>query len=522
MTFQAPYSRIDGIGTSEGDAFGGGVVSGRADRRGGAEARSAPFERSVLFVFGVLAVTLGVLMAVPIAVEAAAGGGDLDAFLWSAGLSVLLGTGLALANRQDVVGLNVRQTFLLTTIAWLGLSLLAAAPFMMADIELSLTDAWFESVSGLTTTGSTVLVGLDTLSHGVLIWRALLQWVGGLGIVVMGVAVLPFLRVGGMQLFRTESSDRSEKLFGRVGKIAGAMLTVYVGLSAACAALYWAGGMTAFEAAVHAMTTLSTGGYSTSDASMAHFANPFVHWTATAFMLAGGLPLVPFARALGGDFRSLAANSQIRAMTLFLVALTLAVAAWLWARNDVPVADALRVSAFNIVSVVTTTGYANDDYGTWGPLAIGVFFLLIFVGGCTGSTGGGIKIFRFQIIGRTICGHFRTLASPHAVVVQKYEGRSLDDDVVRSVMIFTALFVASVLALGLFLAALGLDFMTSFSGAATAVANVGPGLGDTIGPSGNFAGLPDAAKWALAIGMLLGRLEFFTLLVVLTPRFWRG
>lgn len=488
----------------------------------GAVSRTGAFESPVLFILGVLAVAIGVLMAVPAAADFAAGGSDTDTFLWSGALSTVLGMALALTNRQDTIILNVRQTFLLTTLAWLGLSLLAAVPFMLSDLDLSLADAWFESVSGLTTTGSTVLAGLDTMSPGILMWRALLQWIGGLGIIVMGVAILPFLRVGGMQLFRAESSDRSEKLFGRVNEIAGAMLTVYVGLSLLCAALYWMGGMTGFEAIAHTMTTLSTGGYSTSDQSLGHFSNPLIHWTATVFMLAGGLPFVPIAHALTGGFRPLAANSQIRAILGFLGAVILVTAVWLWIGHDVRLADALRLAAFNIVSVVTTTGYANDDYGLWGPFAIGLFFVLIFVGGCTGSTGGGIKIFRFQVIGRIIAGHFRTLVSPHAVLVTKYEGQTLGEDIVRSVMIFTATFLATVIVLGLVLAVLGLDFLTAFSGAATAVANVGPGLGDIIGPAGNFAGLPDAAKWALSFGMLLGRLEFFTVLVVLTPHFWRG
>ncbi|WP_316976593.1 TrkH family potassium uptake protein [Shumkonia mesophila] len=481
-----------------------------------------PFECAVLFIFGALAVILGLLMVVPAVVEIAADGKDLHAFLWSAALCIFVGMALVLTNRQESIVLNIRQTFLLTALAWFGLSFLAAIPFMFGHLELSLADAYFETVSGLTTTGSTVLAGLDTMPPGILLWRGLLQWIGGLGIIVMGVAVLPFLRVGGMQLFRTESSDRSEKLFGRVDQIAAAMLYVYGGLSVLCATLYWVGGMTVFEAAIHAMTTLSTGGYSTSDQSLAHFPSPVVHWTAVVFMLAGGLPVVPLAHALAGGFRALIGNSQVRAILGFLAVVIATMALWLWVRNDIPLADALRFAAFNVVSVVTTTGYANADYGQWGPLAVGLFFVLIFVGGCTGSTGGGIKIFRFQVIGRIIGGHFRTLVTPHAVSVTLYEGRLLDDGVIRSVMIFTATFIATVTALGLILVALGLDFMTGFSGAATAVANVGPGLGEIIGPAGNFASLPDSAKWALAVGMLLGRLEFFTVLVVLTPRFWRG
>jgi len=522
MSFQDSYSRARAVGRAANGPASTASVRVSSLRPEEARSRDEPFECAVLFIFGALAVILGVLMVVPAVVEIAADGEDYFAFLWSAALSIFFGMALVLTNRQESIVLNIRQTFLLTTLTWFGLSFLAGIPFMFGHLKLSLADAWFETVSGLTTTGSTVLTGLDSMSPGILLWRALLQWIGGLGIIVMGVAVLPFLRVGGMQLFRTESSDRSEKLFGRVNQIAAAMLYIYGGLSVLCATLYWTGGMTVFEAVVHAMTTLSTGGYSTSDQSIAHFPNPAVHWTATVFMLAGGLPFVPLAHALGGGLQSLLANSQIRAIMGFLAIVIATMTLWLWLRNDVPAADALRLVAFNVVSIATTTGYAVGDYGQWGPFAVGVFFLLLFVGGCTGSTGGGIKIFRFQVMGRIIAGHFRSLVTPHAVSVIKYDGRLLDDGVIRSVMIFTVTFVATVTALALILVALGLDFMTSFSGAATAVANVGPGLGEIIGPAGTFASLPDAAKWVLSLGMLLGRLEFFTVLVVLTPRFWRG
>jgi trk system potassium uptake protein TrkH len=412
--------------------------------------------------------------------------------------------------------------FLLTSLSWIAISAFSALPLMFSQLQLSYTDAFFESISGITTTGSTVLVGLDTMPRDILLWRALLQWLGGIGIIVMAIAILPFIRVGGMRLFQTESSDRSEKPFARAASTAKAIGTVYLALSMICAFAYWLAGMSLFDAITHAMTTLSTGGYSTYDSSLAHFPQPVIHWIAIVFMILGGLPFVQYVRLLKGDHRSLWYDRQVRTFLLFLTIVTLVVALDLYGSSTMRPEYALRVAALNITSVVTTTGYASADYTTWGHFAVVSFFFLTFVGACSGSTSGGIKIFRFQVAYLLLRNQLYKLIHPYVVMPLRYNDRAVTNEIVYSLVGFSFFFAVSVALLTLALALVGLDLVTSLSGAATALANVGPGLGDIIGPAGNFATLPDSAKWLLCFGMLLGRLEIMTVLVLFVPAFWRG
>lgn len=476
----------------------------------------------VLFVLGLLLSVLGTAMILPGIVDLWAGDTDWAGFLIGACVIVLVGLLLCLTHQGEEISLNRQQAFILTVAAWVGIAAAAAVPFVFSRLQLTYTDAFFEAISGLTTTGATVIVGLDTAPPGLLLWRSLLQWLGGVGIILMAIALLPFLRVGGMQLFKMESSDTHGKVVARVNQLGLGIVVVYTGLTGLCALGYVIGGMTLFEAVNHAMTTVSTGGYSTSDGSMGHFHSLWMLWNGTAFMIAGSLPFTLWIQALRGNPLGLLGNVQVRTFLLFLALVTVVLSGWLDWDGHMPFAAALSHVAFNVVSVVTTTGYASQDYTGWGVLAVAAFFALTFVGGCTGSTAGGIKIFRFQIAWRVYVAHLHRLISPNAVEVKRYGDRRLTDDVAGSVLLFFFVFIGTVGTLTLFLAALGLDWVTAVSGAATAVANVGPGLGPIIGPAGNFAGLPDAAKWALAMGMLLGRLEFFTVLVLLMPRFWRG
>lgn len=478
--------------------------------------------RPVFLIVGLLLMALAAAMALPALVDAAWGNPDWHVFVISAAVTGGVGGTLVLACRGIRLELGLRQAFVLTTASWATLAAFAALPFVFSHLAASYTDAFFESMSGLTTTGSTILTGLDTMPPGILLWRALLQWVGGIGIIVMGMAVLPFLRVGGMQLFRTESSDRSEKILPRPGQIAAAIGLVYVVLTVLCAAGYAAFGMTGFEAVAHAFTTVATGGYSTSDGSIGHFASPGIEWTAVLFMLGGSLPFVLYVRTLQGRYGAMWRDAQVRTLLAFLAVAVAAATAYLWASGRAGPEDALRLAAFNVVSVVTTTGYASADYAQWGGFAVVGFLVLMFVGGCTGSTAGAIKAFRFVVVLALLRRQVRRLWQPHAVVPLTYQRREVPDEVVASVVAFFTLYSAALVALTLCLGALGLDIVTSLSGAATALGNVGPGLGAQIGPAGTFAALPDAAKWLLSGGMLLGRLELFTVLVLLVPAFWRA
>jgi trk system potassium uptake protein len=464
-------------------------------------------------------------MLLPAAADGLAGNPDWRAFLLGSPITFACGAGLVYATRCRLTGgLTVRQAFLLTPLAWTTLVLFGALPLYISDyaqLKDSFTNAFFESMSGLTTTGATVIVGLDTAPPGILLWRALLQWLGGIGIIGVAIAILPALGVGGMQLFRTESSDRSEKVMPRAREIATAIVLIYVGLTVLCGVAFWLVAMTPFEALAHALTTVSTAGFSTSDSSMGKWNSPALHWLATLFMLSGAIPFVLYVRLFQGQ-RDALRNSQVWVLLGFLALVITGLATWLVITGRYGAADALRFAAFNVVSVVTTTGYATTDYSLWGNVAVGVFFGLMFVGGCTGSTSGGMKIFRFEVMVRMLRSHFLRLLYPRGVFARVYAGRPLPDDVVASVVVFFSLYFTCYSALTIALMAFDLDFLTSASAAVASLSNVGPGLGPIIGPAGNFSTLPDASKWLLSFGMLLGRLELFSVLILFFPQFWRG
>ncbi|MGE0181771.1 MAG: TrkH family potassium uptake protein [Parvularculaceae bacterium] len=427
---------------------------------------------------------------------------------------------IALSPSSGSFELTRRQGFLLTALAWTILPAFGALPLLGS--ELSAADAYFEAVSAMTTTGSTVMTGLDREAPSILLWRSLMQAIGGVGVIVLGIIMMPFLRVGGMQLFHTESSDRSEKIVAKAFDLAAWIFGVFVALTMACAAVYHILGMHWFDAINHALTTVSTGGFSTHDASFAYFDDASLMWAATIFMLAGALPFVAFIRFARGKYRAFFTDIQMRGFLTFLAAAILLVALTRFVRSEIPFLQSLTTSAFNIVSVVTTTGYASEDYQLWGPFAVGVFFILTFVGGCSGSTAGGVKIYRFQILGRLAAAHLSRIVSPSRVHPVLYHDRKVEDEVAFSILSFLVILLFSLIVSTFLLAWLGVDLLTALTGSATALANVGPGLGDVIGPAGNFATLPAAAKWILSFMMILGRLEFFTVLVLLTPAFWRA
>lgn len=480
-----------------------------------------PKTKPVLFVTGVLLCSLAALMLLPAGADLVVANPDWRTFVLASSFTGFVGVSLTLASRGDQpLQLDLRQVFLLTSVSWVSLAAFAALPFNHMTVQLDYADAFFEAISGLTTTGSTVLVGLDTMPPGILLWRSLLQWLGGVGIIVMAILVLPFLRVGGMQLFRAESSERSAKVVARPAQLVAYIVLIYVALTAICAIAYRAAGMTSFDAINHAMTTLSTGGYSTHDVSFSAFQNPATHWIGTVFMLSGALPFVAYIRTLQRWREPIWRDRQVRALVGFLMVLSLAAATWYSVSSDVGFAEALKLTAFNVTSIVTTTGYASADYQTWGALVTGIFFFLTFVGGCTGSTSGAVKVFRYQVLLIVARSYLLNLLRPSSVIVSRYQGRALPDDIAPSVLAFIFVYLASVVVLTLGLAAFQLDFLTSLSGAATALGNVGPGLGPIIGPAGNFSSLPDGAKWLLSAGMLLGRLELFTVLVLFQREFW--
>lgn len=478
--------------------------------------------RPAFFVTGLFLIGLALFMWVPLIYMRVLNEDGWWEFLLSSVMTLVAGAGLAYLFRQrESFALVPRQVFVLTTLTWLSVSVFAALPMLFIH-HINYTDAFFETMSGLTTTGSTVLVGLDQASRGLLLWRSLLHWIGGIGFIAMGVMILPFLRVGGMRLFHAESSDRSEKVLPRFESVAKAIVFCYLLLTIANVLAYYLVGMTWFDAINHAMATVSTGGFSTHDASMGYFKSQSVLWVAVIFMILASLPFTLYVQAMRGSLAALWTDRQVRGFLgiVLFFGLLLALVNVLQHQRDPMMA--LSASFFNVVSVITTTGFASEDYSLWGELAVMVFFYLTFVGGCSGSTAGGLKIFRLQVAYTLLRRQLDRLVHPHAVFTERYNNREIGEDIIRSLISFSFFFALTIGLLALALSAVGLDFMTSMTGAITAVCNVGPGLGTVIGPVGNFSTLPDAAKWLLSAGMLLGRLEIMTVLVLITPGFWRG
>ncbi|MBD2857666.1 TrkH family potassium uptake protein [Spongiibacter sp. KMU-158] len=426
----------------------------------------------------------------------------------------------AISFRHRISMLTPRQMFLITSSVWILISFAGAIPLFLIS-HISFTDAVFESVSGLTTTGSTVLTGLDAMPHDLLVWRSMLQWIGGLGVIGMAVAILPFLKVGGMRLFQTESSDWSDKALPRARSTVSLIIYFYLALTILCSLAYMFDGMDAFHAINHAMTTISTGGFSTSDNSFAQFADLPSHWIAIVFMMLGSLPFVLYIQSFMHRRMVFLHDQQVRGFLYCVLVFSVGMSIYLW-REGVDLPHAITLSTFNLVSVITTTGYASGDYSLWGPLAVVIFFFATFVGGCSGSTAGGVKIFRFQILAMLMRENTRRALHPRAVIQRRYNNQVVDDAVVLSTASFIFIMILTLAVITLLLASSGLDLVTAFTAASTSLMNVGPGLGDIIGPAGNFASLTDSSKWILCLGMLLGRLEFVTLLILFSPDYWRA
>ncbi len=469
--------------------------------------------RPILFVNGAV---LAIISLPLLLIEMLNTGAELP-FVKAFAFILFVGMGLMLASRGSSISFTHKQTFILTASIWVSLVVAAALPFWMHG--MTLTDSVFEATSGITTTGATVLVGLDEMPNSILMWRAFLQWLGGIGIVVTAIAMLPFLGIGGMQLFRTESSEASEKELPSAAKLASTTLWVYVALTILCALAYNFEGMTVFDAIAHSLTTVATGGFSTHDASIGYFNNPVIYWTCILFMFLGSIPFLWYIKAVR---KQQFASEQLRIYVIALIIIIGTLATWLVLSKEKEWSEAILHATFSVISVVTTSGFAISDYSAWGGFSAMLFFFLIFAGGCTGSTSGGIKTMRFIVSAKMIRQIIRRQIYPNGVFAEKYEGKKINDDVFGGVASFVFVFVASFIIFAFLLMPFGLDFETAISASAAAIANVGPGIGEVIGPAGNYQSLQAPVKWILSFEMILGRLEVFTLLIFLTPRFWRN
>ncbi|MEM8871555.1 MAG: TrkH family potassium uptake protein [Pseudomonadota bacterium] len=477
--------------------------------------------RPVGYVIGLLVSALSVSMLLPLLADVIDGRGDLSTFGISATITALSGAALVLGCADPTQKeLTLQQTFLLTTSTWVVLPIFGALPFWIGAPNVTYTDAFFEAMSGFTTTGSTVFSELQSLPAGTLLWRGLMQWFGGVGIIVVAMAFLPTLRVGGMQIFKSEAFDTMGKILPRAAEIAGSISTIYVTLTAVCALGYAWAGMTFFDALVHAMTTVATGGMANNDASFGAYQGA-PEYVAVIFMLLASLPFVRYIQLLAGSARPLWRDSQVRWFFILTIVVVAVLTLWQFVQFDRAAEPAFREALFNAVSIVSGTGYSSTDYQLWGGFAVAVFFLIGLVGGCAGSTCCSVKIFRYQLLFSAIRLQVQRIHSPRGVFTLRYDGRTVEDDVINSVMAFFVLFFLSLAAVAITLALFGLQPITAISGAVAALANIGPGLGPEIGPSGNYAGLPDQAKWLLAMTMLVGRLELMSVFVLFTFAFWR-
>ena len=477
--------------------------------------------KTVFFLIGVLLIVLGLSMLAPYSMQVIYNENS-HSFISSSFVTIFIGILCILANLEKDLKLNLRQTFLFSTLAWVTVAIFGSLPFVLSSQMFSFSDAFFESMSGITTTGATIISDLDNSPKSILLWRAIMQWLGGIGIVVMAITILPLLRVGGMQLFKMEGPDSTEKILPRTIEVAAIIISTYVILTLLCGFFYWLFGMSIFDSVSHAMTTIATGGFSTHNDSIGFFKSSNIEIVASLFIILGSIPFISYLKFSQGNRKIFFQDVQIKGLIYLLIIATIIMFLYLLFINyEGNLFEKIRISSFNVISILSGTGYVTDDFGLWGKFSLIFFLFLMFIGGCAGSTACGIKIFRLQMLLIFLKNQVKKLIYPNSIIITKYNNQKISDDFIRSVIIFIFSFLFIFLIIAMLLSVSGLDFVTSISGAASSISNVGPGLGEIIGPDGNYQSLPDLSKWILAIGMLLGRLELFAVLVLFFPSFWR-
>ncbi len=465
--------------------------------------------KTVFFMIGVLLVVLGIFMLAPYVMQLIYNENN-HGFISSAFVTIFIGILFILANLEKEFKLNLRQTFLFSTLAWLMVAIFGSLPFLLSPEKFTFSEAFFESMSGITTTGATIITNLDNSPKSILLWRAIMQWLGGIGIVVMAITILPLLKVGGMQLFKMEGPDTTEKILPRTIEVATIIVSTYLSLTLLCVFFYWLFGMSIFDSIAHAMTTIATGGFSTHNDSIGFFQNPNIEIIASIFIVLGSIPFISYLKFVKGNKKIFFQDFQIKGLIyLLLISILIMFLYLLFVNYESNVLDKIRISSFNVISILSGTGYVTDDFGS-------------FVGGCAGSTACGIKIFRLQMLVIFLKNQIKKLFYPNSIIINKYNNQKISDEFINSVIVFIFSFLFIFFIIAMLLSISGLDFLTAISGAASAISNVGPGLGGVIGPDGNYKAIPDLSKWILAIGMLLGRLELFAVLVLFFPSFWRN
>jgi len=475
--------------------------------------------KTVFFTLGILQIILAIFMLIPIITQFIYDEID-SSFFGAAIVTFIFGTLFFLSNLDHDKKLNLQQAFLLTALSWLSVAIFGSLPFVFSDIQFSFTNAFFESMSGITTTGSTIISNIEIMPRGILFWRAILQWLGGIGIIVMAITLMPIMNVGGMQLFKISNNDSSEKILPKSKEIALRLIFIYTALTASCAITYKIFGMNIFDSLTHSMTTIATGGFSNYNESIGYFDNILIEISAMVFIILGSLPFIAYIKFLNGDKKIFFSDIQIRSfMKIIFISITILSFYILFSEND---ELNFRSIFFNVISILTGTGYVNAQFDNWGSFALMVFLILMFIGGCAGSTTCGIKIFRIQILYSFISNQLKKIIYPKGIFILKYNQNAVDNKFISSIISFIYMYLLIFFTITALLSLTGLDFLTAISGAATSISNVGPGLGSEIGPNGNFSDLPNISKWILSVGMILGRLELFAILVLFLPSFWRN
>ena len=476
----------------------------------------------VFFLIGILLIVLGASMLAPYALQIMFRE-ESHSFISASFVTIFIGVLFILANLEKEFKLNLRQTFLFSSLAWIMVAIFGSLPFLLSSQNFSFSEAFFESMSGITTTGATIISDLDNSPKSILLWRAIMQWLGGIGIVVMAITILPLLKVGGMQLFKMEGPDSTEKILPRTIEVAAIIISTYIILTLLCGFFYWIFGMTIFDSISHAMTTIATGGFSTHNDSIGFFKSSNIEIVASIFIILGSIPFISYLKFAQGNRKVFFQDVQIRGLIyLLFISITIMFIYLLFINYNTGFLDKIRISSFNVISILSGTGYVTDDFGLWGKFSLIFFLLLMFIGGCAGSTACGIKIFRLQMLLIFLKNQIKKIVSPNTVIITKYNNQKISESFITSVILFIFTFLFIFLLIAMLLSISGLDFITSISGAASSISNVGPGLGDVIGPNGNYKDIPDLSKWILSFGMLLGRLELFDVLVLFFPSFWRN
>ncbi len=475
--------------------------------------------KTVFFTLGILQIILGISMVFPIIIQIIFD--ELDSsFIGASLITIIFGTLFFLSNLDHDKKLSLQNAFLLTALSWLSIAVFSSLPFIFSNLNLSITDSFFESMSGITTTGSTIITDLNSSPKAILLWRALLQWLGGIGIIVMAITLMPIMNVGGMQLFKVSSSDASEKILPKTKEITLRLILIYLILTFLCSFFYNICGMKFFDSLTHSMTTIATGGFSNYNESIGYFNNIKIEIVSMIFIILGSIPFISYIKFLSGKKNIFYTDTQIKSFIKIIFYSIVILFFYLTIFNKSFSDVSLRSISFNVISILTGTGYVTQNFDDWGSFPLIYFLILMFIGGCAGSTACGIKIFRVQILYLFLKNQLKKIIYPRGIFIIKYDNNNVNEKFMASIIAFIYLYIIIFFIITAMLSLSGLDFTTSISGAATSISNVGPGLGELIGPNGNFSQLPDFSKWILSFGMILGRLELFAILVLFLPSFW--